>query len=110
MSIHVEKINLVIVKSYKYLGIHITDSLDSNEQWTRIESDIKSNTYLLKQLKSSGREEQILVSVFKSLVLIHFRYRSVVLDSCPSQGKNASGAKPHALFDWYKETGGSRKV
>jgi hypothetical protein len=81
-TIKIDNTTLDIVKSYKYLGIHITDSLDSNEQWTQIESDIKSKIYLLKQLKSSGLEEQILVSVFRSLVLSHFRYSSVVLDSC----------------------------
>ena len=42
-------------------------------------------TNLLK--KSSGLGEQILVAVFKSLVLSHYRYGSVALDSCTKQAK-----------------------
>ena len=87
-SIILNNTSLGIVHVYKYLGIDITDTLDSNVYWDRISSKIRQNTFLLKQLKSSGLEEKILVGVFKSLVLSHFRYGSVVLDSCTEHAKS----------------------
>ena len=79
---------LEIVPSYKYLGIDITDSLDSSVHWLSISSTIRQNIALLKLLKSSGLETSILVTVFKSLVLSHLSYGSVLLDSCTQDEKS----------------------
>ena len=78
---------LEIVPSYKYLGIDITDSLDGSVHWLRISIIIRQNIALLKQLKSSGLETPILVTVFMSLFLSHLSYGSVLLDSCTQDGK-----------------------
>ena len=62
--------HLEIVPCYKYLGIDITETLDSRVYWERISATVRQNIYLLKQLKSNGLEEKILVvALFKSLVL-----------------------------------------
>ena len=81
-------LQLEVVPCYKYLGIDLTSTLDSNVYWERIAGSIRQNIYLLKQLKCSGLEELILVTVFKSLVLSVFRYGSVVVDSCTQQAKS----------------------
>ena len=67
--------------------VDITDKLDSDKYWDRLSSSIRQNIALLKQLKSSGLEKKILVAVFKSLVLSHYRYGCVALDSCTKQAK-----------------------
>ena len=79
---------LEMVSSYKYLGVDLNNELDSFMLFTRVSGLIKPNIYLLKQLKSSGLKERILVNVFKSLVLSHLRYSSVILDSCTTAAKN----------------------
>jgi hypothetical protein len=79
---------LEVVPCYKYLGVDINSTLDSKMQWNRVNSLISPNIYLLKQLKSCGLNEPILVNVFKSLVLSHFRYSSTVLVSCPDNIKS----------------------
>ncbi len=85
--ISLNNIQLETVPCYKYLGVDITASLDSGVYWKRLESTIRSNIFLLKQLKSNGLEEKILITVYKSLVLSHFRYGCVVLDSCTQLDK-----------------------
>ena len=77
-----------MVSSYKNLGVDLNNELGSFMQWSRVSGLIKQNIYLLKQLKRSGLEERILVNVFKSLVLSHIRYSSVILDSCTTATKN----------------------
>jgi hypothetical protein len=62
------------VPTYKYLGFIINNKFDSKHQWKHIEPLISKNIALLKQLKSIGLAEPILINVFKSLVLSHFRY------------------------------------
>ena len=79
---------LEMVSSYKFLDVDLNNELDSFMQWSRVSGLIKPNIYLLKQLKSSGLEERILVNLFKSLVLSHIRYSSVILDSCTTATKN----------------------
>jgi hypothetical protein len=49
---------------------------------------ISQNIALLKQLQCSGLKEEILVSVFKSLVLSHLRYSSTILVACPDGTKS----------------------
>jgi hypothetical protein len=70
------------VSTYKYLGFIINNKFDSKHQWKHIEPLISKNIALLKQLKSIGLTESILINVFKSLVLSHFRYSSTVLVAC----------------------------
>jgi hypothetical protein len=70
------------VPTYKYLGFIINNKFESKHQWKHIEPLISKNIALLKQLKSIGLAEPILINVFKSLVLSHFRYSSTVLVAC----------------------------
>jgi len=71
-----------VVKSYKYLGLDINTELDGGPQWERLSSLIRPNIALLRQLRRNGLAEPILVNVFKSLVLSHLRYSSIILYSC----------------------------
>jgi hypothetical protein len=48
---------------------------------------ISTNIHLLKQLRSCGLREEILATVFRSLVLSHVRYSSTVLVACPAGTK-----------------------
>jgi hypothetical protein len=87
LTISLAGTQLEVVSCYKYLGIDITDTLDSSVYWQRLSGTIRQNIYLLKQLKSNGLEEKILVTVFKSLVLSHYRYGCIALDTCTEQAK-----------------------
>jgi hypothetical protein len=78
---------LEIVPNYKYLGIEITTKLDNEKQWDRVCSLTSPNIFLLKQLKRNGIAQPILINIYKSLVLSHYRYSSVVLDSCSTASK-----------------------
>ena len=57
---------LEAVSAYTYLGIDITDKLDSDKYWERLSSSIRQNIALLKQLKSSWLGQQILASPGRS--------------------------------------------
>jgi hypothetical protein len=81
-------VSLQSVKEYKYLGFYLNDTFDSRIQWDRIQPKISQNIALLKQLQCSGLKEEILVSVFKSLVLSHLRYSSTILVACPDGTKS----------------------
>ena len=89
---------LETVSTYKYLGMEISSSLDPLLQWNRVHSLISTNTHLLKQLKSSGLHEKILVNVYKSLVLNHLRYSSTILVSCPDYAKSEMQAFQNKLL------------
>ena len=68
-----------IVTSYKYLGVEITNNLDWSIQWEKIQKNISSIPYLIKQLKRLGFSQDILITVYKSLVISHFDYNSPIL-------------------------------
>jgi len=78
---------LKVVDSYKYLGFLLNTKLDSNMQWDRVLSNISSAPHLLRQLKRVGLSTEILINVVKSLVLSHFRYSGILLDSCSERVK-----------------------
>jgi hypothetical protein len=63
---------LEVVEKYKYLGIEINSKLDLTDQWQRIRQRIGPVTYLLKQLKLDGFKEEILMTVLKSHIMLHF--------------------------------------
>ncbi len=86
------------VKEYKYLGFYLKDTFDSRIQWDRIQPKISQNIALLKQLQCSGLKEEILVSVFKSLVLSHLRYSSTILVACPDGTKSDMQVLQNTLF------------
>ena len=70
---------LEVVDSYRYLGIVINNKLDWSQQWDRIEKVTSHIPYLIKQLKRLGFSKDILVTVYKSLVVSHLDYNSPVL-------------------------------
>jgi hypothetical protein len=78
---------LKVVDSYKYLGFLLNTKLDSNMQWDRVLSNVSSAPHLLRQLKKVGLSTDILINVLKSLVLSHFRYSGLLLDSCSERVK-----------------------
>ena len=61
--------------------------LDARMQWEKISGQIRSTASLIKQLKRSGLVEQILFTVYKSLVLSHLRYSAILLDTCTEEIK-----------------------
>ncbi len=73
------------VPIYKYLGFHVNEKLNSDIQWHFLEPMISKNIHLLKQLKNTGLPQPILINVYKSLVLSHFRYSSTILVSCSAK-------------------------
>jgi hypothetical protein len=79
---------LKIVDSYKYLGFLLNTKLDSNMQWDRVLENFSSVPHLLRQLRRIGLCTEILINVFKSLVLSHFRYSGILLDSCTERTKD----------------------
>ena len=70
-----------IVSSYKYLGIEINKNLDWSIQWERIQKNINSIPYLIKQLRRLSFSRDILITVYKSLVISHFDYSSPILST-----------------------------
>ena len=70
-----------IVTSYIYLGVEITNNLDWSIQWERIQKNISSIPYLIKQLRRLGFSQNILITVYKSLVISHFDYSSPILST-----------------------------
>jgi hypothetical protein len=96
--IKLNNINLESVSSYKYLGFHINVQFNSDIQWQYIEPLISKNTYLLKQLKSIGLAEPILINVFKSLVLSHLRYSSTLLVACTARTSSAMQVLQNSLL------------
>lgn len=66
-----EKIELV--KSVKFLGLHIDSSLNWKDEVSRIEAKISSACYALRTLRDELTIKQLL-SVYYALVESHFRY------------------------------------
>ena len=70
---------LEVVESYIYLGIVINNKLDWSQQWDHIAKAPSHIPFLIKQLKRLGFCKDILVTVYKSLVVSHLDYNSPVL-------------------------------
>jgi hypothetical protein len=66
---------------------YINTKLDSNMQWDRVLGNVSSVPHLLRQLRRIGLSTEILINVVKSLVLSHFRYSGILLDSCTERTK-----------------------
>ena len=75
------------VASYKYLGVELTNSLDWDAQWKRVQQKTNSLPYLLKRLKRLGFKRDILISVYRSLGLSHINYSAPLLTSASNQAK-----------------------
>jgi hypothetical protein len=73
--------------SYKYLGTIITSKLSWNEQWEHISKKFNSALYLIKTMKNLGFKKEILITVYKSLMLSHIISNSAVLCSASKQIK-----------------------
>ena len=83
---------LEVVKSYKYLGVDLNDALEWDQQWGRVQSQISSYPYLVKQLKRASFKEDILITTYKSFVLSHFNYSSTVLAAVDESTKREMSA------------------
>ena len=79
---------LEVVKSYKYLGVELNNTLDWSQQWQRVKSLTSSIPFLIKQLRRTGFERRILVNVYRSLALSHFHYSAPLLASASVADKN----------------------
>ena len=62
--------------------------IDSKSNWDKVHSSIRPNICLIKQLRPIVIFKQLLVNVYKSLVLSRFRYSSTVLVECTKSTKN----------------------
>ena len=87
-EITLNKEKLEVVHAYKYLGIMLNDKLDWDSQWQRVQKLTRSIPYLIKQLKRSGFQEPILISVYRSLALSHITYSAAILTSASANIKN----------------------
>ena len=76
------------VNCYKYLGIHLTNNLNWDSQWDRVQKITQSFPYMLNQLKKAGFRESILANVYRSHALSHFIYSAPVLTSVSEKAKN----------------------
>jgi len=76
------------VNYYKYLGIHLTNNLNWDSQWDRVQKITQSFPYMLNQLKKAGFRESILVNVYRSYAISHFIYSAPVLTSVSEKAKN----------------------
>ena len=72
---------LEVVDSYKYLGVEVNTGLDPSQQWERVYSLISSIPFLIRQLKCNGLNEKIVITIYKSLALRHFKYSATILDT-----------------------------
>jgi hypothetical protein len=70
---------LEVVSSYRYLGIDLNEKLQWDQQWSRVQFQISSYPYLVKQLKRNGFKENILVNTNKSFFFSHLNYSSPAL-------------------------------
>ena len=84
--------------SYKYLGTIIINKLSWNEQWDHISKKFNSALYLIKTMKNLGFKKEILITVYKSLILSHIASSSTVLCSATKQIKEEiEGVQSKAL-------------
>ena len=80
-KIYLDGSELEVVDEYKYLGIYVNDKLDWDEHWTHICKKINSTSYLIKTMKRFGFREEILINIYRSLVLGQIISSAVVLCS-----------------------------
>jgi hypothetical protein len=80
-SITINKQQLDVVNTYKYLGILLSHDLDWKDQSHRVQNIISSVPHLIKQLKRVGFREEILITVYRSLALSHINYSAPILTS-----------------------------
>ena len=66
---------------YKYLGTQLNTEMDWDEQWNYISAKFNSTIYLIKTMRTLGFIKEILVNVYKSLILSHVISNAHVLCS-----------------------------
>ena len=81
-AILIENEVLEPVTSYKYLGIEFNDQLKLDKQWENVQDKTKTVPYLVKRLKYLGFKKDVLLSVYNSYALSHFRYSAPLLAYC----------------------------
>jgi hypothetical protein len=67
------------VDHYKYLGETIDKDLSFEEHWNVLYPKLLSQLYVLRELKSLGFKEQVLVTVYKAMSLSLINYSAPVL-------------------------------
>ncbi|RNA16087.1 RNA-directed DNA polymerase from mobile element jockey-like [Brachionus plicatilis] len=104
---------LETVKSYKYLGFELSDSLDLDLQWRRVRSIVSPVEFLLKQLKLNGWSTPMLICVYRAYCLSHFTYSAVMLTSASAAAKcemNAFNSRLWRIMGIDDQTAGSYKL
>lgn len=71
IPIKINNQEIITTTSYKYLGTHINTELDWDYQWECISKKFHSTLYLIKTLKNLSFKKEILVNIYKSIVLNH---------------------------------------
>ena len=75
------------VEKYKYLGVQINKDLNWDEHWHTISQRFNSTLYLIKTLKNLFLPTEILITVYKSLVL------SQIISNATTLCSTTQGAK-----------------
>jgi len=81
---HTIKINnqdIITTSSYKYLGTYLNTKLDWDTQWEVLNKKFHCTLYLIKTLKNLFFKQEILITIYKSLVLSHIISNVITLSS-----------------------------
>ena len=97
--------------NYRYLGVQLNTKMDWDEQWNHIGAKFNRNS--TKTMKTLGFKKEILVNVYKSLIMSHVISNAHILCSVSAEAKgeiervqnkalNAIGIKNDADRQTYK--------
>lgn len=79
---------LAMVSKYKHLGLILTSNLDWDEQWNHISKKAAPAIYLIKTMKNLGFKQEILVSVYRAMILSRIITNAPVLCSVSAKAND----------------------
>ena len=68
VPVNIQGIDIEMVKSYKYLGVHLNNKLDWMDNTNALYKKGQSRLYLLRRLRPFGVQEVLLRSFFESML------------------------------------------
>jgi len=75
------------VDTYKYLGVEINNNIKWDKQWDRVQKQTKTAPYVIKALRKAGHKVDVLVNVYRCIVLSYFTYSAPLLQSASAKYK-----------------------